>query len=1759
MKNSQIKLIIFFFFLFSFSINAYNNYRILLECYPNCEECSESSTDDHNMHCISCKEGFNFYKKSNNCLKCPKYINYNQTECIDTIPDGYYLENKELGTLGICHHLCKKCDGPPTYYGMHCTECIYEDKDFYPPYDTDCPDGIDEEEEYPPMPGGQCPRDEPILVRNDFCSMVYCTEQEFKDGICEIRNSIIETQWINNVERFSQSEIKNICLDYGDNGELFLFAQEIDQNDDRWLYIYGIDKNQRPMFIENNMGKNYYSYFKKVYIPYNVTLENIKIMKNFENDKLFLISTQIKNEMYVIDYINNKTIVHKFNQNSFSSQLSEIIYIKALKDVYITNFILCQSDNNCFGYLRKFKFVTNNNDINIIKEITLETKLNPERNFICIESFSDYIQCLYTAMEQNEYILDLFDVNNLEPKYKFRIENELDDSLRFLDSMIKLNDNTFIIAYSLKNNIIKVLIKNMGYNETSKNLEIYDYIPNVPYIKINENNSYIFEDITTNRNSLCTINENKFAILLNIFNGLKEGNYQNNQIIIYIFNIFNEHKNINMRKYSINFKLYNMLNYGKILGYTFGNFFGILIELSSPENKNIVNSGFITFGYSNTINNTYEINDNDFFPKESEISNPIRFREYFKNKLENNLFGYSLDGVIILYLIDKNIGYFFTGYNYKIIENQIIPLNSEIRLEIYRNYTPGNYSIEFASVASEPRYEDVDKYAEEIYSYPNGTEISEKDFYKPNILIGRRIVYNFEIKKDQYPKQCYPSCETCEDYSEDSNNQKCLTCRRLFYFINGTQNCFNYAKEHYYFDEETEKYYPCYKDCLTCDKKETSIQNMNCLSCSKDFIFYNKSRNCMKCPNYINYPQTQCISSVPEGYYVLNETLGLIEPCYHLCKKCSKGPKNDTRFYMNCEICLYENKNFMPSFPGDCPQSQGIDTDEDPVDGQCPKDKPILKDNKCKMIYCTKKEFEDKTCIIYNDIIKKQWFNKFNIFQDESSNIKYDINNNGEIFLLAQKKNGNNIDMFLYGFNKNYGGLFYDKNNKSYVPNKKISLKNSNLFSEKIKYIEIDKKGYLLDIVKDSRIHLIDLDSNEHYINFLPNIPTKIDKFEKYLNTNNDYFYSYTYCNNNGQSSFDTCYIGLTNYKINSKDNFNIDLNNEEEIRIKPDTKLICINNIFSSNYILCKYNSFELLDENTYISNHILTLFDINTLSTKRNFILDKYFMPDKQVIDAMFPMDGNKSNFIIVYSTSKNIIKILFKTLKNDYKDLEDVINEVPYININTDLKYNLNGDVFSNDVCKIDNNNFALLMKTHKINEDINTGLLVVTLRIFNLAKVIVRYYHVNLNLYNFNLNGNIIGYNLNGILGALLEINTNDKVMGKSLFLTFGFVNSTIDVRLEKGTQDLIINKKILKLRDYITEIENNIFGYEIEQVQILNIPDPYKVGGFLNLKDNYNIIQINDNISISSELEFKIVKEPIAGNYSISFAGIIKEPSEQIAINIDDKSEYYPPDSTHYDYNLKNFIGKIFTYNFAVTDNKIKCYPNCEECLYTSEDINSQSCLKCKSGFYFVHDTKNCFDKLEHKYYFNYTAQEFYPCYKDCYTCNTKEINSTYMNCLACSTPFKFYEKNKNCLNCDKYVNFKQTQCINEIPDGFYLKDKEKGIIDKCYKLCKTCSKKEVQIGSKFYMNCDTCLYKNNSKVTIEGNCPENENEDVEESKSNFVVYFSIILSVIIIIVAGIVVYFKFCRKNKYKLDPSNYLNIDGKNISFDDEEDSGIN
>ena len=55
-------------------------------------------------------------------------------------------------------------------------------------------------------------------------------------------------------------------------------------------------------------------------------------------------------------------------------------------------------------------------------------------------------------------------------------------------------------------------------------------------------------------------------------------------------------------------------------------------------------------------------------------------------------------------------------------------------------------------------------------------------------------------------------------------------------------------------------------------------------------------------------------------------------------------------------------------------------------------------------------------------------------------------------------------------------------------------------------------------------------------------------------------------------------------------------------------------------------------------------------------------------------------------------------------------------------------------------------------------------------------------------------------------------------------------------------------------------------------------------------------------------------------------------------------------------------------------------------------------------------------------------------------------------------------KTKNCINftCTNYYNFSQEDCIDELPNGYYVNDSKLRTIDKCPENCKTCEKKANQ-------------------------------------------------------------------------------------------------
>jgi hypothetical protein len=297
----------------------------------------------------------------------------------------------------------------------------------------------------------------------------------------------------------------------------------------------------------------------------------------------------------------------------------------------------------------------------------------------------------------------------------------------------------------------------------------------------------------------------------------------------------------------------------------------------------------------------------------------------------------------------------------------------------------------------------------------------------------------------------------------------------------------------------------------------------------------------LSCKNYVNYEQKECIDTIPDGYYLKDKDLGIIDKCHELCKTCEEGPKTTMdHVYMNCKTCLYKNKSFKPKYEGDCPS--GVDPDE-PVDGKCPINKPILKDETCQLIYCTKEEFDNKICQIYNPLVKIQWLNEFHIFSEFNSSeiaVANDIITNNHIILLAQNtdKEKGYKEKYLYGFHSNGAGLFYNKNKDIYDSFKKFDFLDNVKLIDKIGYIEMDYDGYLLTTPIDNYLYILDYEDDKI-------IKTQIDtpaySTDKIIvmeiedeSIDPDYISTYIYCKEG--TNLNECYLMMKDFEADEEE-----------------------------------------------------------------------------------------------------------------------------------------------------------------------------------------------------------------------------------------------------------------------------------------------------------------------------------------------------------------------------------------------------------------------------------------------------------------------------------------------------------------------------------------------------------------------------------------------------------------------------------------------
>ena len=182
----------------------------------------------------------------------------------------------------------------------------------------------------------------------------------------------------------------------------------------------------------------------------------------------------------------------------------------------------------------------------------------------------------------------------------------------------------------------------------------------------------------------------------------------------------------------------------------------------------------------------------------------------------------------------------------------------------------------------------------------------------------------------------------------------------------------------------------------------------------------------------------------------------------------------------------------------------------------CPKDRPIKYNNgECQIRKCSQEEFQNRSCIISNEIVKIQWINNIIRNVDQETNILRVVTSNQGLFLSSYYDidDGNDGDdeinkLLIYNFNDNNKELILNEISTTnvYIPLYHIMTHESLLTK-----INNSVDNYLLSCIF-TICDLVNYDNHEiqTFDVFDPNVQsilqTRNNAFFK-LNDNYNYFY----------------------------------------------------------------------------------------------------------------------------------------------------------------------------------------------------------------------------------------------------------------------------------------------------------------------------------------------------------------------------------------------------------------------------------------------------------------------------------------------------------------------------------------------------------------------------------------------------------------------------------------------------------------------------
>ena len=679
----------------------------------------------------------------------------------------------------------------------------------------------------------ECDRDTPIRLNNGSCVMTYCSKEEYESKKCIIDNSIIKTQFLNNLMNFGDISFRYFDFVQFSNGDLILETSSFPPNNKR--IFYGLKNNGRYYFKKNDSNEE---------TPFNYLIADDEGEIKFESGnsiiiidgkEYFLSVGRMESYTELFDFENNNIISNKTQNLIGYNNLNmkpNLINIDKESNTYIFS---CISDINNMRYAIILKFdlelkkggglTFSDCTTKIIENIfgELASCFVTEKNglIICFYGYKngDFISYLLIAYnnEFKELKKDYFIPTGINMGAFFYSIFFREDSGAF----IYFNNETLYVGYPN--------IKFIKYDIDEGSFK--DYFSNINIIVLNK---YLF-NCGNLINDLIKISDNKLVFFTSLYN--LETLYI---IILNIFNI-NNIDNIKIRYYSIeNYKLLNFRLYQDIKGYIFNDF--IILGVSYCLVSNCI--GLDWYKYSNKImiigyprrdDEKFDIikylvldNDNSIDNITLDLSTNIT--------IDNNLFGYIYDGIKIRSIESKDYIYLVSSTSNNIIDNETyneLDKIEKIKIKFKDNiYNKSECKIEYSIIVTEPEYEEFEKYP--INSSTEYGDDNEEIFNEQKQrYIGKSIYYDIILSENLSNKCNNLSCALCFE-----KNISCLTYRP--YIEIGTE----FSKTDIMTNIETEF---SKTDIIT--NIETKLSKTDIITNIETELINNKSNNNSSCLN----------------------------------------------------------------------------------------------------------------------------------------------------------------------------------------------------------------------------------------------------------------------------------------------------------------------------------------------------------------------------------------------------------------------------------------------------------------------------------------------------------------------------------------------------------------------------------------------------------------------------------------------------------------------------------------------------------------------------------------------------------------------------------------------------------------------------------------------------------------------------------------------------------------------------------------------